>query len=997
MWNDTARDYPSRLCVHQLIAQQSKLTPDHIAVIFDDDQLTYSKLDQLASRIAAMLCARGVKQGDFVGLCMERSAEMVAALLGILKAGAAYVPLDPRYPKARIGYMLEDSAVKTVITQAHLTPFLADTGTQCLIVDMAQLSSEFRAGSVATLPEHIDSGSAAYMIYTSGSTGKPKGVMVSHRNVVNFISAMKDTLTCDQGVWLAVTSLSFDISVLEIFGSLTAGFTVVVAPEQDVVNPIEGASAKRKPIDFSLMYFASSNQAGSDNMYHLLLEGAKYADQHGYRAVWTPERHFADFGGIFPNPAITSAAIATITKNIELRAGSCVLPLNDPVRVVEDWSVIDHLSNGRTGLAFASGWNINDFSLMPGNFADRHEKLYAGIDTFKRLWQGEAVSRRNGAGAEVGIKTFPRPVQAIPSIWITAAGNPDTFRRAGEIGANLLTHLLGQTFGELQEKIEAYRAAWKEAGHPGQGVVTLMLHTYVCETEDDIQSKVKEPFKKYLGSALNLINTIRTELREKGNADDAIPENDVLEMAFNRYYKSSALFGTVESCLGTIATLQKLGIDEFACLIDFGIDINDVIPALTRLTKLKDLANAGTQSRANVPTEPAERPSIGEIVNRHKVTHLQCTPSLMTALLEDRENSAKFVNLRRILVGGESFPDDLASAIRRVTQARIFNVYGPTEATVWATIHEVDPAAKPVMIGRPLSNYQIDVVDSDLKPLPVGIPGELLIAGDSVAIGYFNRPELTAERFVERVDTSGAIRRCYRTGDLACYMPDGVIRHMGRIDDQVKLRGYRIELNEISAQLIATGTFGEAVVLVTGDGTLVRLVAFGTRSDDMQEGVAGNEFALDAASKLRQLLPEYMVPSQFIVCKRFPLTPNKKIDKIALRRMASALVQEKPFVAPSSPTEQKVAEIWMRLLKVPQVSRDDNFFLLGGHSLSLMHLIAEIRNSFGVELSVRTVFTQAVLTDIAEEIERAMSRRKDISRLTQLSKNNNQPVQELII
>jgi natural product biosynthesis luciferase-like monooxygenase protein len=186
-------------------------------------------------------------------------------------------------------------------------------------------------------------------------------------------------------------------------------------------------------MDFSLFFF-SNYPTRSANKYRLLHESVKFADRSGFKAIWTPERHFHEFGGLFPNPALTSASLAMITNQIELRSGSIVSPLHDYLRIAEEWSVVDNLSNGRIGLSFASGWNVNDFVLSENNFNDRHNIMNEQIELVKKLWSGGSVMRRNGIGQEIEVRLFPRPVSRMLPIWITAAGNDRTFIDAGRKG-----------------------------------------------------------------------------------------------------------------------------------------------------------------------------------------------------------------------------------------------------------------------------------------------------------------------------------------------------------------------------------------------------------------------------------------------------------------------------------------------------------------------------------------------------------------------------------
>src|SRR6266487_6549848 len=174
-----------------------------------------------------------------------------------------------------------------------------------------------------------------------------------------------------------------------------------------------------KQMDFSLFYFANADGGESSEKYKLLIEGAKFADTHGFAAVWTPERHFHEFGGLYPNPSVTSAALATVTERIQIRAGSVVLPLHDPLRVAEEWAVVDNLSHGRVGISFASGWQPNDFVFAPENYVNRKEVMRHGIETVRRLWRGERIRRRDGNGSEIEIGILPRPIQRELPIWVT--------------------------------------------------------------------------------------------------------------------------------------------------------------------------------------------------------------------------------------------------------------------------------------------------------------------------------------------------------------------------------------------------------------------------------------------------------------------------------------------------------------------------------------------------------------------------------------------------
>ncbi len=321
--------------------------------------------------------------------------------------------------------------------------------------------------------------------------------MVEHRNVVNFFAGMDEHLGERRtGTWLAVTSISFDISVLELFWTLARGFKVVIQEELDKAaaeRRRQRPRADRRPMDFSLFYFSADASERGGNRYRLLLEGAKLRGRHGFSGVWTPERHFHEFGGLYPNPAVTSAAVAAITSRVRVRAGSVVLPLHNPIRVAEEWAVVDNLSQGRVEMSFASGWHANDFALMPENYKDRRDVMLNGIDTVRRLWRGEAVPATSGIGATRSkCSVFPTPHQKRAAV-LDRGGRQRRHLQdwPGRIGARLLTNLLGQKTEEVATKIAAYREAWREAGHPGEGMVALMLHTFVGADLDQVRDTVR--------------------------------------------------------------------------------------------------------------------------------------------------------------------------------------------------------------------------------------------------------------------------------------------------------------------------------------------------------------------------------------------------------------------------------------------------------------------------------------------------------------------------
>jgi natural product biosynthesis luciferase-like monooxygenase protein len=340
-------------------------------------------------------------------------------------------------------------------------------------------------------------------------------------------------------------------------------------------------------MDFSLFYFADSAKATANDRYRLLIEGAKFADTHGFAAIWTPERHFHAFGGRYPNPAVTSAAIAAVTKRVAIRAGSVVAPLHHPVRIAEEWSVVDNLSGGRVSISFASGWHAVDFVLRPDNYARRKEVLVETVQAVRALWRGEEASFVDGAGAQAAVRIYPPPVQPELPIWITSAGSAETFELAGKLGAGVLTHLLGQEIDDLAKKITIYREAFQESPALGKPRVSLMLHTFLGRDRDQVREVVREPFSTYLLSSIGLF--ART-LGGTGLKVERLPERDLqflVDRSFDRYFETGGLFGSVDDGARFVEQLRVIGVDDVACLIDFGVPADTVLDGLTLLDELR--------------------------------------------------------------------------------------------------------------------------------------------------------------------------------------------------------------------------------------------------------------------------------------------------------------------------------------------------------------------------------------------------------------------------
>jgi amino acid adenylation domain-containing protein len=593
-WNATDSEFPRGRCIHQLFEEQAARAPEAVAVTFGERELTYGELNERANRLGNYLRGLGVGPETPVGLCVERSIELVVGMLGILKAGGTYVPLDPKYPMERLAFMLEDSAVLVLLTQEALLDALPANWIQVVCLDTGW--EEIGKSSAENPVNHTTAECLAYLMYTSGSTGRPKGAGITHRAVVRLVRQTRYANFGPDEVFLQLAPISFDASTFEVWGSLL---------------------------------------------------------------------------------------------------------------------------------------NLGRLVLMP-----------PGAPTLEELG---AALRRHG----------------VTTLWLTA------------------------------------------------GFFHLM-------------------------------------------ADEQL-----------------------ESLLG----------------------------------------------------------------------------------------------LRQLLAGGDVLSPQL---VRRVLDApgapTLINGYGPTENTTFTCCHPMSPGdsfGASVPVGRPIGNTQVYVLDREMRPVPLGVAGELYAGGDGLARGYHKRPALTAERFVPHPFSAEPGARLYGTRDLVRYLPGGEIEFLGRLDGQVKVRGYRIELGEIESVLAGHGSVREVVVEAREEvkGSK-RLVAYVT-------GAPGAEPSADELRRYgRERLPEYMIPSAFVVLERLPLTANGKVDRRALPEPDSLRAElADAYVAPVTPVEEQLSHIWSEVLGVVRVGRHDNFFDLGGHSLLAIQMMARVKEVCGVELPLRSLFESPTVAALARAVE----------------------------
>ncbi|MEU9912728.1 MupA/Atu3671 family FMN-dependent luciferase-like monooxygenase [Streptomyces sp. NPDC051001] len=364
--------------------------------------------------------------------------------------------------------------------------------------------------------------------------------------------------------------------------------------------------------DFGVYFFGDYPDADSTSAYDRLVETARFADERGFSSLWLPERHFHSFGGLFPNPAVLAASLARETSRIRLNAGSVVLPLHDPVRVAEEWSVVDNLSGGRVGLGCATGWHAQDFALHPDRFECRKEIAFAHLDDVTTLWRGGTVRRVTGEGEPVDVRIHPRPVQELPPMFLATSGRRASYEEAGRRGLGIVTNLMGQTVAELADNIRHFRKAREQHGlDPDTGRVTVLLHTYLGTDHATARAEALEPMSRYLRSSLQMRSA--ASAMGAGPEDVATASEDDLDYlfrrAYDRYCDERALIGTPDSCAPLVETLHEASVDEIAALVDFGMPTARMRAGLDHLDTLRRRTSGAM--REGTGAEGALRPGAG--------------------------------------------------------------------------------------------------------------------------------------------------------------------------------------------------------------------------------------------------------------------------------------------------------------------------------------------------------------------------------------------------
>ncbi|WP_190070343.1 non-ribosomal peptide synthetase [Streptomyces lanatus] len=372
------------------------------------------------------------------------------------------------------------------------------------------------------------------------------------------------------------------------------------------------AEPARRTADFSVYFFGDYPQDAAtppgNGQYELLMEVARFADRHGFHALWMPERHFHSFGGLFPNPAVLAAALSRETERIGLNAGSVVLPLHDPLRVAEEWSMVDNLSGGRVGIGVASGWSAKDFVFFPERFGRHKELMYEQLEDVRKFWRGDAL-RRTGGGGDTEVRLFPRPVQDAPPLYTAVVGNPASYELAARHDLGIVTNLMTQSVEQLRENIALYRRTRALHGlDPDAGRVAVLLHTYLADDHDTARTEAYEPLSRYMRASLSVFSGVTNSL---GHSIDLaeLSEDDldaVFRRAYGRYCDQRALIGTVDSVRPVVDAVTSAGADEIVALVDFGVSEEALRAGLPHLDALRRRPSRTQIAPSDAPLSPGQ-------------------------------------------------------------------------------------------------------------------------------------------------------------------------------------------------------------------------------------------------------------------------------------------------------------------------------------------------------------------------------------------------------
>jgi len=865
-FNDTRRDYPRELTVHARFSQQAATRPDAIAVVHGERVYTYREVDETSNRFARFLIDHGFEREDLVAVGLERAYELVVTILGVLKAGGAYLPIDCDAPFDRVRQLLDDAGTRLLVSEKRHIRMLNKLQWECPRLEMLFCAD---SNDVHREPEEISKFMQADMWDLVGLTSF-------------------DDISC--GGWKS--SYTGEWLSREVMDDYADNIRVKLLP---YLNPATRVLEIGCSSGISLLRIAP-------------LVGSYYGTDLSQTILSWTEREIARAG--VSNVRLRSFP-AHETHCVEER-GFDVVIMNS---VIECFSGYNYL---RDVLRQAIERMAERGVIFLGNLWD--------LDLKDRFVKSLIEFRAANAG-----KGYRTKVDRSEDLYVCRDFLRDLQHEFPEIGAIEFSETLGTAQSELSEHgfdaiLHIDRSARSDTSLPPRRKWQFDLTALESYPDSPLEERTSADGLAYI------IYTSGTSGRPKGVM---VEHRAVLRLVLNTDYLQ---LGPVDLVLqtGSLA-FDASSFEIWGPLLNGG-----------GLCRPSDLAIL----------DPVE---VARLIKQHRVTTMFITTGLFNQYVDSGIDI--FAELNNLLTGGERASVYHFNKVRqKYPDLALYHVYGPTENTTFTTWHRIDRTySSEVPIGRPIANTEVLILDESGLPVPVGVPGEICAAGDGVARGYMNDPELTRRKFTPHPWEPD--RRIYRTGDVGLWRADGTIEFLGRLDNQVKIRGYRIELAEIEFHILRDPQVKEAVVVAREvPGTGRELIAYATTKDG-EAHWDGDELR----GRLRQVLPDYMVPAFVVRLDRMPLNSNGKVDRDGLPDPAGAHNRESTRdFQPESETEEQLAAVWKGVLGRQDIGMTEDFFDLGGHSLTAMKLSSLTQSKLGVAVPATTVFMHPTIRRMAQ-------------------------------
>lgn len=941
-YNKTAANIPpATLC--QLFYHQFAQKENHIAIEDNEIKITYKELDRRSNQIAQYLRARGVTGNTLIGVSAARTAFAIINILGILKSGAAYVPIDPTYPHERRMYILNDCNYKL---------FLDDT------LCMNQMKDSNNNEKLENIINNYND--IAYVLYTSGSTGRPKGVAITHRAVCNTLIDVNNKFEVNNSDRIiGVSSLGFDLSVYDVFGIFHAGGTLVLIKDQRDI-PVVFSALKRYNItiwnsvpvimDKITQFMERQDFSGSGSIYR----SGVGTDETLYH--WSPNVHWKKLGDKL---LINQKKYANFTKDIFPKFYFFTQEGTTLEKIFAEFPQVERGDMEKLITDFINDRILVQSILSPDEVFLPQMKLFKHLYSDEILYDETAYNKykyqqvtRNSSHdiiekIKIGeCKEFPGFMQQRRTY--------RTFNKTRKIPGKVFSKVLN-VFNQREDNGEI-RYYYASAG----GLYPIDIYIYIKQDRIDEFDQGLYYYCPFEHS-LNLVNKGKCITR------------DIHHISNQTIFDESAF--TVFMIYNADSSMPKYGSKGylFAC-IDTGI----IVGALSQITELMGM---GVCSIGTIHSEKIS-PYFGLKENQVLIHTVECgikddiDPRVWDEIVHHTEKNVSAIqrqvetekadppkqSLRLVMLSGDLIPLHLPEKIKEsFHDVEVFSLGGPTEASIWQIYYplkQMDPDWRNIPYGMPLANHRIYIKNYLNENSPIGIEGELYVAGSGLAEGYLNKVEQTHRLFIQ----DGNLGRLYKTGDFGILHKTGYIEFRGRKDSQVKVRGHRIELAEIEKQLHKIKGIQKAIVTVIDNSKNDKSLCAYYISD---RELSINELRND----LLKSLPYYMTPSYFLRINTVPLSPNGKIDKKALPLPEKQVSTGVAHVSPNKNIEKNVAEIWEGILNIENPGIDDNFFDLGGTSLDIAELSRKLTDALGFAIRVITLFEYPTIRSFIQYLE----------------------------